>query len=555
MEAINSASRLLRRVILESETFYAARPAVLPPLSFGRVNDGRPIASQALLFRLPIELVQEVVAYLDTADLRSLALVDRDCRQLARSRLFTGVVLDYTDGKWALLDKLSHHEARSRRDSGGATEGHSIGACIRRVTVAAQSIRVRDRYKALSSTDENTSKEESAMHDIACSYYGKYLPNIVEALRFSLPNLDELIWVDRIELPQYMLTAISSLPIRRLDLHGIQLSLDYEYQLPPPEQQRWALRSLDLGTMSYPRTDWRDRVVNKFCLAILEAAAPTLERLSWRDYQGTKLSFGTSAIRFPKLRTLLLDTYHMPDDVVLDTFFPPDVENRVLRSVSIKVSSPHAREFLARRGHIRGLESLRLDLDTFDCPPDARTTDAVFLSANPQLKSLTLNVRRPEQLTDTLLPLLPSEFKFLTTLVVYFTPRSSGHDLSRNPEPLVAISRLTTLTTLWIAGGKHYYWTSSVRAAIATLSPLRNLTRLALPRGPRASLPILRVKDKYRERIGHFVGLYVKAFKELRWVYLEGLVYRVVGNMIVFEGGFTYYSHERAWESPEWRLW
>ena len=93
--------------------YYPAQSVVLPPLSFGRVNDGRPVTSQTLLFRLPIELVQEVVAYLGTADLQALALVDKDCRQLAWSRLFTNAALNYSDEKWTLLEKLSHQEVRS----------------------------------------------------------------------------------------------------------------------------------------------------------------------------------------------------------------------------------------------------------------------------------------------------------------------------------------------------------------------------------------------------------------------------------------------------------
>ena len=528
-----------------SETFYPARPAGLPPLSFGRVNDGRPITSKTLLFRLPIELVHEVVAYLDTADLQSLALVDRDCRQLARSRLFTSVVVGYIGGPRALLDNLSHHGAQSRRENGGVTEGPSIGACIRRVTVA-KCPRESSCRRMSSPTDVSPCKKEKCSnHDS-----GLYLQDIAEALRFSLPNLDDFVWEDRVKFPQHILMAIASSPIRHLGLR-VLLSPDCEYQLPPPEQQRWALRSLDLGGVLYPRAERRDRDVSKFCFTILKAAAPTLERLSWRDYQGIKLSFGTSAIRFPKLRTILLDTNSIPDDTVLELFFPPDVENCVVLSVSIKIPSPQTLESLAQRGHIRRLESLCLD--SINLPRAVRSTDAVFLSANPQLKSLTLRMHTPEQLASTLLPLPAPEFEFLTTLAVAFTLYEK-EEFSRL---LAAISRLTTLTSLWIAAGIRHDWTADVPTTTAVLSPLRNLTRLALARSYTAvAFHTGRPRSRTKRRVQDAVQLYAKAFRELRWVYCGELVYRVTRDMVMLdeEGlpGYSYFSPERLWKNPDW---
>ena len=126
------------------------------------MNDGCPVNSQALLFHLPIELVQEVATYLDTADLRSPALVDRDCRQLAWARLFTSIRLDYSDEKWTLLHKLSHHEARSRRGSDGVAESPSIGACIRRVTVVTRPIETSCSHRMLSAISSSISKEKRA---------------------------------------------------------------------------------------------------------------------------------------------------------------------------------------------------------------------------------------------------------------------------------------------------------------------------------------------------------------------------------------------------------
>ena len=519
---------------------YPAKSAVPLPLSFGRVNDGRPVTSQTMLFRLPIELVHEVITYLDTTDLRSLALADRDCRQLARSRLFASVVLDYSDAKRALLDMLSLHEARSRRDNGGVTENPSIGACIRRVTVVKQSTEVRNRQRRYPA-DDCLGYQDRWADETIFSPCGSYFLDIAKALRFSLPNLDEFIWEDSASLPRYMLMAIASSPIRHLGLHYVRLSPDREYQFPLLEQQKWALRSLDVKVGPHTGS-WE---LSKLCTSILEAAAPTLEKLTWRDYEEAEMSLGGSIIRFPRLRTLLIDTIRMPEGRVLESFFPSGARNCVLRSVSIKVQSSHEGGFLAQRGRIQGLESLSLHATS---QSDSTTVDATFLSANPHLKSLTLCGYKPEQLTPRLLPLLASNFKFLTTLILYFAPSMiSNRDL-----PLTAIGLLPSLTSLWIVARPTYPWTVDVQQTITALSPLRNLTRLALAREISPLASIEQKAPGHKRRMRKIVELYAKMFGRLRWVYFEFLVHRVVENAVVTEEEFRYYSPEGVWESPDW---
>ena len=549
MESTSSSTGPISLGPSRSERYYPTRSVVLSPLSFDRVGDGRPVTSQTLLFRLPIELVQEVVAYLNTSDLRSLALVDRDCRQLAQSRLFTSILLDYSDKKRALLDKLSHHEAQSRRDNGGVTESPSIGPCIRRVTVTPRPWKPISHHWVQSPADGSIGKEkECAMHGVVGGFRGSYLLDIAEALRFSLPNLDEFIWRERIEFTQHILTAIASSPIRHLGLHGVWLPLDREYQLPPLEQQRWALRSLSLRVGSNPHNNWRGWEVNNFFLTILKAAAPTLEKLSWRGHQKAKLSFDNNAIRFPRLRTLSFSNCIL-DDTALDAFFPADTENYLLRSISVNVRVWRGWESLAQCGRIRGLESLRLYAFRSD-PPDSKATDAALFSATPRLKSLTLLAFTPENLTTTLLPLLASEFKFLTTLIVYFTFTRADP----SSEFLAAIGRITSLSSLWVVAGRHHDWSANVPLTIAALSPLRNLARLGLSRQYTTVFSLVQEPEgQYQERMRNIVELYVRAFRELRWVYFELLVHRVVGNAVVTEeGGLRRYSPAALWETPDW---
>jgi hypothetical protein len=53
------------------------------PLSFDKVMEGRPPSTPAPLFGLPDEILTIIVQYVDHESLRSLALVNSDCRQWA----------------------------------------------------------------------------------------------------------------------------------------------------------------------------------------------------------------------------------------------------------------------------------------------------------------------------------------------------------------------------------------------------------------------------------------------------------------------------------------
>ena len=540
-----------------------AQRIVPMPLSFSRVNGGRPITSQTLLFRLPMELTQEVVTYLDTADLKSLALVDRDCRLLARSRLLASVVLDYSCEKWQLLDELSR-EARVRQSSSGANESPSIGACIRHLTVQTDPHMMECRHEILEgmlSDNSAHAKREEVME----SYCGTYLPAIAQALRFSLPNLDRLDWEDFIPISQYMFTAIASLPIRHLGLHRAILGPDCEYPVRPLEQrQRWALQSLDLWPLpavNHRSRDWSH--VARFCKSFLEEVAPTLEKLSCDDHVFPE----NCAIRFPRLHTLWLDSWTVANDSAFESLFPSstDAVSCALRFVAINSSRGMGSkciwiwESLARRGHIPGLEALNLR----QIYRDHEIPVIDFLSANPQLKSLLMLSYKPEFLSTKILPFLALNLKFLTSLVL--TLRS----FVIPPPILDAIGRISSLTSLWVALEEPIpmpqKWIIDSPPSIAALSPLRNLTRLALSEGatggtlPKSRPPEFgrwvptnqrRWGDEHSETVRKVVEEYVAVVKSLSWVYLGQLVHRVVGGAVVLEdGGRRMYCPGEPWES------
>jgi hypothetical protein len=72
---------------------------VVPPLPLwvDRVMENRPLKSTAPLLRLPYEVLGNILSNVDPDSLGDLALVNRDCRQLARSRQFSSICFDYSD--------------------------------------------------------------------------------------------------------------------------------------------------------------------------------------------------------------------------------------------------------------------------------------------------------------------------------------------------------------------------------------------------------------------------------------------------------------------------
>ena len=105
------------------------------PLLFDRVSEGRKPVSRTRLLNIPLEVLALVVQKVPETSLASVALVNSDWRQLARSRQFGSLHFDYSDRTLAIIDKLKE-EATDRSNLGGLTGKPALGPCIRRLTVA-----------------------------------------------------------------------------------------------------------------------------------------------------------------------------------------------------------------------------------------------------------------------------------------------------------------------------------------------------------------------------------------------------------------------------------
>ncbi|KAG6988921.1 hypothetical protein G7Y79_00068g096200 [Physcia stellaris] len=124
---------------------YRGRERMPPlPVSFDRVKEDRSSESDTTLFKLPIEVLNLIIQHLASDSLASLALASRDCLQMARSRQFVSITLDYNFTGCQMVLKLLHegqkllHEGQQRLASAASTLP-ALGACIRHITVLSYS--------------------------------------------------------------------------------------------------------------------------------------------------------------------------------------------------------------------------------------------------------------------------------------------------------------------------------------------------------------------------------------------------------------------------------
>lgn len=141
-----------------------------PPLPLDKLLEGHPpVAAESPLFaRLPIEVLTHVLSFLPADALLSFAMVNSDCRQIARSVWFETVVFDYDfDSAFGLSEVLGKELSPPR-----------LGACVRRLVVATN----RGYFQWLhgiemqSLQDLSEQEKERKLQTAADIYFGYYIP-------------------------------------------------------------------------------------------------------------------------------------------------------------------------------------------------------------------------------------------------------------------------------------------------------------------------------------------------------------------------------------------
>lgn len=392
---------------------------VVPPLPllFDRVNGGRPPRSDARIFRLPFEVLGYILQQVDSSSLASLALVNRDCLQLARSRQFASVLLDYSDSSLALISKLLSEGREAEQIAQGSTVQPSLGACIRRITVATNPGWITYRHQVSLSAefvDGNRETQQQLIADANQAYFGDYLLKLQEIFssRNILPHVELLDWEDAIEIPRALFNALASSTIQHLKLFRVVINEEFGIELPSKLVSRgWPLQTLHLEIIwNFFKAEKGS--VSPLCASILRLCAPTLISLTWKSiaiHDRLSLKIDSSDLpQFPSLRKLKIGHFEFADSSSLNALLGSNLR---LLIADTEGSAIH-KECFQKRGTIRSLESFAWE--SFNIRADHPLD---FLLANTQLSRLAVSYPTPPAfLENELLPLLSSSFTSLRSL-------------------------------------------------------------------------------------------------------------------------------------------
>ena len=421
-----------------------AVPAI--PLTFDRVNEGRPPQTNARLFQLPFEILGVILEYIPSDSLAALALVNSDCLQLARSRQFVSIVLDYSDSSLALIEKLRSeiiaHPKRTTEPE--ARPMPLLGVCIRRITVATHPGWVHQRH------DLNLSDEEFALLaegewnrriiNATRAFFDGYIRSVAAVFnQWSTPNLELLDWEDMVALPQPLFTTIAVSSIRHLKLFRVKA--DRRFAIEPsgiPHPFAWPLQTLHLEFSGEIDTSMLSASILRLCASSLERLF--LSSMSHGDPYTFIGKDHACLPEFPRLRHLGFGSIHFADASMPEALITDSIRSL---GVSLKLYPG----FFKSRGLIPSLEAF-----AWDC---ILTTDDSLhcLRANPQLLRLAFPSALANCLIETqILPLLSESFSRLESLSLVW-------EENEIPESAVeVIGTLKTLKQLHLSAGCQFGW-------------------------------------------------------------------------------------------------
>jgi hypothetical protein len=411
------------------------------PLTIDRLMEGRALKSKANLLRLPVELIGEVMKHIPSQSLPTFALVNSDCRQLARSRQFVEIRFDYSGKSLHLLHTL-FYEAIERRQNKNTTSP-SLGACVRQVVVATDREWVFQKH-GLDSVSINEMFYDSRHVKVkrAAYTYSNYVSLIGAVLATALPHLESLQWFDRCIMQKTVFQSLVKSRVRHLNLHQVHIDESCEVDTG---KSIWPLQSLALQMAPniYPAPSNLT-----ICTSLLRLCSTSLERLDWRSQlNNARHTFGLNSVdypTFPLLRELRIQYVSSEDDTILRALLP----NTGCRIRVLFVDMFHteaSKTFFSSRGRVEALNSLGLRPTGSALEEQYR-----FVAANPQLTQLYLQDGFPSSfIKERLTPLLRKSFILLTSLSLVWEGTEIDH------ESLGHISNIDSLEQLHLSSGKQ----------------------------------------------------------------------------------------------------
>ncbi|KAF5670487.1 hypothetical protein FHETE_4394 [Fusarium heterosporum] len=265
------------------------------------VMAGRPRASDCKLFQMPAEILARIVDLiaedLDQGmhDLKHLALVNSDCRQLAHARQFSTIEHDYSFEK---QHPLLISPGKLPMASGALVFYTAMAYCT-------------PYYQAF----KNPIVQE-VLRKAQISY--GLLRDCAALVVASMPNLETLIWEVTFATDQATFSTITRSRAHTFKIKGMVFEEGWSLA-PPLTLSTWPLRSLDIQARTIftrigghnDSDDPKPRPASEFFKSLFQLCGPTLESLSWnvpdsRCTNGRHLSLDLTPASFPCLRHLRL---------------------------------------------------------------------------------------------------------------------------------------------------------------------------------------------------------------------------------------------------------
>ncbi|KAK3384587.1 hypothetical protein B0T24DRAFT_654712 [Lasiosphaeria ovina] len=444
----------------------------------------------------------------DKATLSALALVNSDCRQLARSCQFADVCFDYSPNSRLLLLQLLK-EAITRLgddDPSCITQPPFIGSCIRRATV-----RPRPEWVAHAHGDLYDAIWGDAANPIVTLRNTALLSGT--AINLAMPHLETLLWHDRLCLDGALFTAIANLPLRHLKLAGVHIGEAHRLE-PPVTPLIVPLESLSLGIHLCNNAESHKGKIIADADADADVNAwenRSLSPLITTILQHRSLSSGREHITFNRLRYLdISGIVCNPDVQVWSSLFSAPLRHLSLPSTIL----PAFKQALSACEPLRDLETLVVPyLDGKDVTTVQPMID--LISCHPHLHTLSIGNTSPQLMDSHLIPLLSDgRWSNLASLSLVWSELSTEagtqpHTAIIPADSLAAIGSIGSLEQISLSAGCQFGWRhqwlidhDTVRFSLQRLAKLK---RLAFSR------------DTYRVLDGG-LGLDVERYYEQRHV-------------------------------------
>ncbi|OTB04587.1 hypothetical protein M426DRAFT_11476 [Hypoxylon sp. CI-4A] len=478
---------------------------------------GEPAPTQeSRLLQMPPVVLAKIVDMLadDKKSLASLAGASRFSRSLARTRQFAQVDLDYSDGSLELIEHLANELTLTSTPASQHGVG-TLGANIRMLKIETDGKYVLARHDEMGYSlrgNRYSQAEKDRLLQEATDHYEAMKGGILTALAHGMPNLDTVVFNDRVVVRENFLPAMMLSKASHFEFSELYLSPDVvkAFVQESFEPATWPLKSLlfDSHVVISPTADGKSPEVEtawQFHETLLRRVAPTVEALTWgHRFHGApsfreETVFSSEPIEFPRLQSLVFRTARITPSFFAKIFNgAPSLRHLTLPIEYGTREFPPALDMCPRFP----------DLETLVIPGmcDLLTDGMVytrFLEKHSHVKKLTLyeaeaaGEELPTAYLNSLLILTitPQRFTNLTSLSLYWGGWDGWKDeglrparLARtavvlvSPKALRAIGTLTTLEQLCLGAGWTLDWRNQwlidhgqIRQHLGRLKKLRKL--------------------------------------------------------------------------------